>query len=479
MGAIPMNFLRRLTGGTEPASRPRRRTSASWPVESPANDALPQNAWGIVVRRRRITLHAGSAVERADGFLAEGAWAGAYSAEGILSSPFRCGSGIVRDRPRIVLFGPSHSTEHIYCFVGRGYLAVSNAVHLAVALARGAKPADLGAARRSSGTVRAGCHHYDRILYTTRTGTMLRLAFGMWTIDQERLSLTETGHPVAAIRGTTDYAGYRADLLETLRSIVENARDPRRRAPYGDIVTTCSAGYDSPACAALARDLGCREALSLRTARGGGDDSGRAVAASLGLACIERERFGAGLERAGEQGGHLLDAAHLSPAHDEFLGSLNTPEDLWIADFAPHLPGRILFTGFHGDKVWSKGCPSGPMIVRGDNSGSGIDEFRKRVGFVHVPVPFIGASDHAGLAALFGAEEMLPYRVGGTYDRPVPRRIAEDAGVPRGLFGQEKRAGSVLIAEAGPRRQAAFDAMVGARRAAVAPRTDPSSPPSP
>ena len=340
-------------------------------------------------------------------------------------------------------------------------------------------PGDLAAARTRARTVSAGCHHYDRILYTTRTGTMLRLAFGTWAIDPKRLSLTETGQPVSATGSFADYAGYRSHLLETLRSIVENARDGRRRAPYGDIVTTCSAGYDSPACAALARDLGCREALSLRTGRGGGDDSGRAVAASLGLECIERERFGAGLEQVGEKGSHRLDASYLTPIHDDFLGSINTAEDLWLAEFAPHLRGRILFTGFHGDKVWSRGCPSGPMMVRGDNSGSGIDEFRKRVGFVHVPVPFIGASDHAGLATLFGADEMLSYRVGGSYDRPVPRRIAEDAGVPRSLFGQEKQAGSVLITEAGPRRQAAFEAMVEARRAAIAPSTGFKSAPLP
>jgi hypothetical protein len=41
--------------------------------------------------------------------------------------------------------------------------------------------------------------------------------------------------------------------------------------------------------------------------------------------------------------------------------------------------------------------------------------------------------------------EMRPYQVGGRYDRPVPRRIAEEAGVPRGSFGTEKKAASIVF----------------------------------
>jgi hypothetical protein len=38
---------------------------------------------------------------------------------------------------------------------------------------------------------------------------------------------------------------------------------------------------------------------------------------------------------------------------------------------------------------------------------------------------------------------MRPWSIGGNYDRPVPRRIAEEAGVPRQLFGQLKLASVV------------------------------------
>jgi hypothetical protein len=42
------------------------------------------------------------------------------------------------------------------------------------------------------------------------------------------------------------------------------------------------------------------------------------------------------------------------------------------------------------------------------------------------------------------SSEMNSWRLGNSYDRPIARRIAENAGVPRYLFGQSKK-GSVVI----------------------------------
>jgi hypothetical protein len=35
---------------------------------------------------------------------------------------------------------------------------------------------------------------------------------------------------------------------------------------------------------------------------------------------------------------------------------------------------------------------------------------------------------------------MMPWSIGGNYDRPLPRRIGESAGGPRACFGQLKKA---------------------------------------
>ena len=35
---------------------------------------------------------------------------------------------------------------------------------------------------------------------------------------------------------------------------------------------------------------------------------------------------------------------------------------------------------------------------------------------------------------------MIPYTLNNEYDRPIPRRFAEEAAIPRGTFAQIKRA---------------------------------------
>lgn len=108
------------------------------------------------------------------------------------------------------------------------------------------------------------------------------------------------------------------------------------------------------------------------------------------------------------------------------------------------------------------------MVVRGDASGSGLDEFRKRVGFVNAPVPFIGVQNSRQLARISGSVEMKQFRVKGLYDRPIPRRIAEEAGVPREIFGTRKLAGSVLISNGKTLREEAFHTLVDEYRDALA-----------
>ncbi len=70
---------------------------------------------------------------------------------------------------------------------------------------------------------------------------------------------------------------------------LSNGSSTARKVRY-PLVTSCSSGYDSTACAALATSLGARQALTLRTAKGGMLDSGRPTAEALGLEVIELER---------------------------------------------------------------------------------------------------------------------------------------------------------------------------------------------
>ena len=81
---------------------------------------------------------------------------------------------------------------------------------------------------------------------------------------------------------------------------------------------------------------------------------------------------------------------------------------------------------------------SGSIEFTGLSLG-GIGEFRLYRGVFHCPVPFWGMRHLRELWEITASEAMQSWAVPGDYDRPIPRRIVEEAGVPRGAFGRRKK----------------------------------------
>jgi len=73
--------------------------------------------------------------------------------------------------------------------------------------------------------------------------------------------------------------------------------------------------------------------------------------------------------------------------------------------------------------------------------GCALGEFRLRTGFIQFPLACSGALHARAIKAITDSPAMKPWSIGGGYDRPIARRIAEEAGVPRHLFGQIRKGG--------------------------------------
>jgi hypothetical protein len=216
-----------------------------------------------------------------------------------------------------------------------------------------------------------------------------------------------------------------------LRKTFDNGASQHRKLEWMPI-TSCSSGYDSTACAALAASLGCKEALTLKNGQGGVDDSGVKVARALNIHVHEYER------------NEKTDVTGFPEA--EFLATGMGGEDYAYRSFEDRLHRKIFLTGFHGDKVWDLDAEPNARISRGDISGSSMTEWRLRVGFVLVAVPLIGVTRHQDIYRISHSDELANFRLNiRNYDRPVPRKIAEDMGIPRAEFGQSKKAASMLF----------------------------------
>ncbi len=112
-----------------------------------------------------------------------------------------------------------------------------------------------------------------------------------------------------------------------------------------------------------------------------------------------------------------------------------------------YLQGRVLLTGHHGDTVWGTGDydPTPDIVRHGAPSGLALAEWRLCVGFLHCTMPFLSVRNIEQIHRVSIGDEMKPWSVGGDYDRPICRRIVEEAGVECELFGQQKKATAVVL----------------------------------
>jgi hypothetical protein len=91
-----------------------------------------------------------------------------------------------------------------------------------------------------------------------------------------------------------------------------------------------------------------------------------------------------------------------------------------------------------------------------------MNEFRLRTGFLNFNPLYSGGLHMSAMYGITTSQEMTIWRMGGDYDRPIARRILEEAGVPRGSFGVSKRASAYFRfgspADMSPAGRADFEA---------------------
>lgn len=396
-------------------------------------EALPPLAWLLELdgTPERHRLFCGSSVILSEGAFFEGAWPGAVAAMDFAEKPEAFGSGGVRTEAGWTIVPPSHTLESVFTCRDGAKLFISNALPFLLAhRGDGLDPTFLDY-HRVFFDILGGLEH-SPIRFPSRRCKEIRGYYYENLAIGADLAVTVAPKPRAP--GFAAFADYRAYLAAVVEAVLENAADPLRPNPYRPLATI-SQGYDSPACAALAREAGCRASVThgyARRAFGVMDsDSGVEIAKALDMAVTVFDR-GAYLEREG-----------LVAPEAEFLSHALEGTDVNYLAFEPKMKHCVLFTGCHGDTMWDKHKVPSDVIKRGDLDGGSLGEYRRRLDFVHLPLPYVGALRHHDVVAISNAAEMAPYSIGGDYDRPIPRRILEEAGVPRGAFGQAKKATSI------------------------------------
>jgi hypothetical protein len=393
-------------------------------------DTLPRLSWCARIDKgnTNIVVFHGSWVEVSDDFFCSGVWSGSFESADF-DTNMLVGSGGKIINNNFLVASPNHTLDRIWVKKNEKRLLVSNSLPFVLSQADD----DLDQSSLLYDTKLASCKFglkkYIRSI-PTQSGAMINLFYHCNLLINAELFVAEK--PKTPVRDFGDYSDYVRYLKDTIKKISRNANSEKRQIKY-EPLATISSGYDSPTAAVLSLEAGCKEALTFAKARGQIDvsDSGEKIAGILGLKVNKFDR---------------LDYLNQNsfPEVDTYGGPCE------FASFSEKLKQRILFTGFNGDKIWDKNNHKvNADIIRCDPSGHSLAELALHHGWINLPVPFLGCTSYPSIHRISNSKEMMPWSTGNNYDRPISRRLVEEAGVDRNLFGQKKRAVGVYVTSEG------------------------------
>lgn len=383
---------------------------------------MPPLAWIARVDALTVHVRCGLSVRtHARGFV-EGTWVGPPEIAALPGSTAVFGSGMVADGEQLTVVPPSHPLERLYFYRGAGSTVVSNS--LAAVIETCGLELDPDALYPPIFAATAdGVRNPLFDIVTNARPITAAVYFNVQLTANGGFELGDRPHE----EPFTSFDEYRTRLSAALSSAVSNA-------PGYEMVVAISSGYDSTAVAAMAAPLGCRRAVTLSAGKPVHDnsslvDSGEPAARRLGMTVESFDRVA------------YLARTDLPEA--EFLATGMSGEEVVMASMEASLRRSMLLTG--SEEFHLKGNPYRPGLYRGDLSACSLTEFRLRTDVIHAPMLFFGASEHPSVMKIIKSDEMRPYTVRGTYDKPIQRRLAEEAGIPRGTFATVKRRASARI----------------------------------
>jgi hypothetical protein len=366
-------------------------------------------------------LH-GPCVEACNAWCVEAVWTGLFSDGDFDRTDLVFGTGIRHRQTHVTFVSSGTTLDRLwYCKNAVGW-QVSNSLPALLAFGRNRLRDSYRRYPQDLCSIANGLGGYVKEL-PVENGVVQVTYFHNLVFDGS--NLTEVAKP-QSVFGFRDFNAYHAFQNSTAAQLGDNLRAKERKCRVRPLATI-SSGYDSATAAVIARAAGCTEVVTFRRARAfikARSDSGRAVATTLGMCCEEYDR-----------------TAHEYPDEEAVWAALGLPDDVNLTLFGYREPLTLLFTGYHGDVVWDRQLHHGSTsIARHDPIGTGFTELRLLRGVFHCSVPYWGIRCQADIHAISNAPEMAPWTLGTDYDRPIPRRIIETAGVKRGVFARRKSA---------------------------------------
>lgn len=402
---------------------------------------LPKANWRVIISEQGVVkVRYGASVERTVAGIFEGVWDGDFTKFDFDLSSNVYGSGVKFSEESLIFTPASHSRDCIHVIFDKrnGDFIFSNSIISSLACVPQSyrenltqNMADIAHIKYDRMTA-AGVFNYDPILYQDDNCIFYSFMYHNLVLKQGQTAVLL---PRLKVEYFDTYNEYIKFMVSVIGKLIANGSDNSRKTKLSPL-STISNGYDSPAVSVLCARAGVKRFATIDVRVYGNDDSGKHIADFLGLDCELCEHpFGPEIQDLNSE----LGAEYLKEM-EMFLATQGIGDNIAWKAFDRHIADSLFFTGSYGDTLWARDMwrhAGLPLLSPYEKSFS---EYRLEKGFAYIPVPAIGMQFPKSLFQLSGKKEMRKWMVKGSYDRPIARRIIEEAGVPRGTFAVEKAA---------------------------------------
>lgn len=383
----------------------------------------PKLAWVCMCPKGadKLVLYHGPLMEIASDWCAEAVWTGDFSQGGFDQTDLVFGSGVRCYKDRVFFVSSGTMLDSLWWCDREGKYYLSNSLPALMAVSAISLQEHYFGYVDDIHTLTAGLNRYKRIFPAEPVPVNLARYHNL-LYDGRNITHVEKPH---IPRDFSCYQDYYKFLTKTAHALRDNRNDLNRKHKVHALVGI-SRGYDSGAAAVIAREAGCQEAATIVNASSllPRTDSGVEIAEILGLHC---EKY--------------VHKQNLYRDEISIWSAAGQPAGLNLTIFNYPEPLAVFFSGYCGDTTWCRQLRdrsepfSAPSIA-----GLSFCEYRLWRGLIHCVVPSWGSRNVEQIQAITFSPEMEPWTLHNDYDRPIPRRILEEAGVPRNFFGMRKEA---------------------------------------
>ena len=399
----------------------------SYKFEYSVNKNIGKLSWGMTVRDNCevVSVVVGEMVETKENFFVSGVWDGDFEKGEFETAELFCGCGVKIAGERILASTSTHERQRL-CFMKKeNAIYVSNSLPFLLALTD--EKLDINCDRYEAilCSIVNGLADYEKDIPLADSKVMHQLFCsdliiekdGSYTIKRKDLH-----------RDFVNFDDYYTSMKNVCSEILKNGKDSARTHRL-DMITTTSSGYDSSSCAAVVYQIGCDTACTFKDGKYD-EDSGADVARQIGYKKIIQAGCFEYKKRKDN-----LDAIFFS---DGDLGFF-MPFDA----FRDYFEGKIVVTGISGGYMWDRDSQVNPDSKRHGYyfylTNISFIEHSLQCGYIMLPLVLYASTAAGSVVKISNSEEMQPWTMNTSYDRPIPRRILETSGVKRGTFATANR----------------------------------------